>query len=271
MAIPADPYREPRIAAAVVTVGAVTAILYLATFLPHYILGWWGGISDLLSYFHQVVWYENSVSTATHPYASPWWSWVLMLRPVAYWQNFPKTGKVATVWGGNNPLLIWGALTAITITIVRAIERPSRTRYFLVIGYLGYLLMWVWIGRTLFLYHYMPSAYLGFIALGGIIAECWTGEAELWEHLAILLTLMPALLLGLGPIPGMIAAAALGAAYVVLLQWPEYAGKFVCAVFVTGVAVLFVYFFPVWTAIPIERSGYYARMWLQGSGLRNWI
>jgi len=44
-----------------------------------------------------VMWYEKSVSTATHPYASPWWSWPLMLRPVAYWQNFPDKGDVATM------------------------------------------------------------------------------------------------------------------------------------------------------------------------------
>jgi len=47
---------------------------------------------------------------------------------------------------------------------------------------------------------------------------------------------------------------------------PQYSGKYVFITFVTGVIVLFVYFFPVWTAIPIERAGYYARMWLQGPG-----
>ncbi len=72
------------------------------------------------------MWYERSVEAATHPYSSPWWSWPLMLRPIAYWQNFPPQGKVATIWGGGNPLLWWGALTAITITAVRALERPNR-------------------------------------------------------------------------------------------------------------------------------------------------
>ena len=52
----------------------------------------------------------------------------LMLRPIAYWQNFPPQGKVATIWGGGNPLLWWSALTAITITAlaIRTIgERAS--------------------------------------------------------------------------------------------------------------------------------------------------
>ena len=56
---------------AIVLVGAVASITYLAVFIPHYYLGWWGGISDLFQYYSDVVWYEKSVSTATHPYSSP--------------------------------------------------------------------------------------------------------------------------------------------------------------------------------------------------------
>ncbi|MDB5108294.1 MAG: putative rane protein, partial [Candidatus Binatus sp.] len=136
--------REPRRVGALLTIGCIGAITYLGVFLPHYWLGWWGGIEDLAKYYNDIRWYENSVASATHPYASPWWSWPLMLRPVAYWQNFPKTGDVSTIWGGGNPILWWGALTAMTITAVRAIERPSLARSFLVIGYLAYIIIWVW-------------------------------------------------------------------------------------------------------------------------------
>ena len=188
---------EPMNVGAVVLVGSVATITYLAVFLPHFWLGWWGGISDLCKYYNDVVWYEKSVSSATHPYSSRWWSWPLMLRPIAYWQNFPKTGDVQTVWGGGNPLLWWGALTAITITAVQAIERPSLTRSFLVIGYLSYLLIWAWIGRTLFLYHYMASVYFGYLALAILLAECFKERAEPWEHLALLLTMTPVFFLGL--------------------------------------------------------------------------
>ncbi len=51
----------------------------------------------------------------------------MMLRPVAYWQHFPKDGKVATVWGGGNPLIWWGALTGMTFTAIYAWSgRPCR-------------------------------------------------------------------------------------------------------------------------------------------------
>ena len=129
--------------------------------------------------------------------------------------------------------------------------------------------MWVWIGRTLFLYHYMPAVYLGFLALAAVLAECWYGGDEMWfEHLAILATIAPALLLGLGMGWGVLALVphARGAWGVSSCDGREYSGKFVSATFVLGVVILFIYFFPVWTAMPIERAGYYARMWLQGSG-----
>jgi len=267
---PATARRDQRAIGSVLLVGGVAAIAYIAVFLPHYYLGWWSGIEDLFHYYKEIIWYEKSVASATHPYSSPWWSWPLMLRPVAYWQDFPKTGKVSTIWGGGNPLLWWGGLTAMTITAVRAFERPSLERSFLVIGYLGYLLIWVWIGRTLFLYHYMASIYIAYLALGWILQQCWSGDAEPWEHLALLLTMAPVFILGIGPLWGAVIFAAIVAMYFGSLRTP-YAGRFVCAVFAATAVVLFIYYFPVWTAMPIERDGYYARMWLQGPGIRDWI
>ena len=270
---------------AMAVVGSIAAIVYLAVFIPHFYLGWWGGITDLFKYYHDVIWYEGSVASATHPYASPWWSWPLMLRPIAYWQNFPKTGDVSTVWGGGNPILWWGALTAITITAVKALERPSLARAFLVIGYLSYIVIWIWIGRTLFLYHYMGSVYLAYIALAAVLAECFYERAEPWEHLALLLTMAPAFVLGLGTffvgfgppfagwgaLVGVILFLAILAGYAYALTRTEYAGRFVVGVFVGAALITFVYFFPVWVGFPISHEGYYMRMWLNDSGLRSWI
>ncbi len=262
---------EPTSVGALVLVGSVAAFAYLAVFIPHYWLGWWGGIADLLHYYSDVIWYEKSVASATHPYASPWWSWPLMLRPIAYWQSFPKTGDVQTVWGGGNPVLWWGALTAITITAVNAIERPTLTRSFLVIGYLSYWLIWSWIGRTLFLYHYMASVYFGYLALAILLAECFKERAEPWEHLALLLTMTPVFFLGLPPTWGWLTFLVVVGAYCFFLLWTRYSGRYVASVFVVTALILFVYYFPIWVGMPISRSGYYARMWLQGSGLHNWI
>ncbi|HVC44628.1 MAG TPA: phospholipid carrier-dependent glycosyltransferase [Candidatus Binataceae bacterium] len=322
-----------RVAGALAIVGSVASLFYLACFLPHYYLGWWGGIEDLFHYYKDVMWYEKSVSTATHPYSSPWWSWPLMLRPVAYWQNFPNKGDVSTIWGAGNPILWWAVIPAITITAVRALERPGVTRTFIVISYLAYFVIWIPIGRILFLYHYMPSVYIGYLALAAVIADLCRGECETWESAAILLSVLTAVTVGFAHIADTykfawtpitlsmnartIASIIVGIGYVFLLfrdrtttnyallslaamllglLWfvpPIMAGlsptivlaliyvatitsqraanRFVAGVFLIGAAAAFIYFLPVWLALPITRSGYYARMWLEGPGLRNWI
>jgi dolichyl-phosphate-mannose-protein mannosyltransferase len=282
-----NPLRARWIFGTVLMIGSLSAIVYLASFMPHYILGWWGGVADLVHYYKDVVWYEKSVSTASHPYASPWWSWPLMLRPVAYWQNFPQKGDVAAIWGAGNPLTWWAVVPAMTITAVRAIERPSIVRTFLVLSFLAYYVIWIPIGRVLFLYHYMPSVYIGYLALGQILADLWNGDAELWESSAILSTTFIALLVGLGHIaeiykPSVIppklqvlagapAMLILVLAFGLLYRRPRIANRFVCCVFLAVSSMLFIYYLPIWLGTPITRDGYYARMWLQGPGLRNWI
>lgn len=279
------PTRFEQTVGAALIIGSVSGIFYLAAFLPHYALGWWGGIADLLNYYKDVVWYENSVATATHPYASPWWSWPLMLRPVAYWQNFPTHGKVALIWGGGNPLTWWAVVPAIMITGARAVEWPNLSRIFLISGFFAYYLIWIPIGRILFLYHYLPSVYIGYLALGAILADMWSGEAETWEIIALLLTILAVLVLGAGHIAGeyrlvteraqvavgLLLAAALLACYVFLVARQARADRFVVVAFLTLTIALFIYYLPIWLGTPISRNGYYARMWLQGPGLPDWI
>ncbi|MGO9266508.1 MAG: phospholipid carrier-dependent glycosyltransferase [Candidatus Binataceae bacterium] len=271
-------------------VGSLATIFYIACFAPHYTLGWWGGIQDLLHYYKDVMWYEKSVSTATHPYASKWWSWPLMLRPVAYWQNFPPKGNVvATIWGAGNPLTWVAVVPAITITAMRALERPSLERTFLVCAFLGYYLIWIPIGRILFLYHYMPSVYVGYLALGAILAEMWRGETEWFEDLLLLATLGIVAFFGISHIATQYEPASFGTAAEVILMLGlvlilgggyvigvtgerHWAARFVFVAFVGMSLALFFYYLPVWLGTPISRTGYYARMWFQGPGSwPNWI
>jgi dolichyl-phosphate-mannose-protein mannosyltransferase len=269
--LPTPTLGRKRLIGATVLVSAVSAILYLAIFLPHFLLGWWGGMADLFHYYNDVIWYEQSVSSATHPYSAPWWSWPLMLRPIAYWQDFPKTGDVATIWGGGNPVLWWGALAALMVNLGRMLERPTLVRSFIVISYLSYLAIWIPIGRTIFLYHYLPAIYIGYLALGGLLAELWEGRAQMLEEIALMLTLFPCAMLGLGYTVGALAFIALGVAYFAVIERPLWPGRLAFIAFLGSAAVAFIYFFPIWVAMPIARAGYYARMWLQGPGLRNWI
>jgi len=284
----ANPRRFRHVTGATLMLGPIAAIFYIASFTPHYTLGWWGGIADLFHYYKDIIWYEKSVSTATHPYASPWWSWPLMLRPVAYWQDFPPTGNiVATIWGAGNPLTWWGVIPAMTITAVRGLERPSIDRTFIVVAFLAYYVIWIPIGRILFLYHYMPSVYIGYLALGAVLADLYFDKSEFWESFVILFTICVAAIVGLGHMcgvydpgwfprnlqlaAGLPVAAVLVAVYFLLILKSRNASHFVFFAFVGASLLLFLYYLPIWLGTPVARQGYYARMWFEGPGLRNWI
>jgi len=59
--------------------------------------------------------------------------------------------------------------------------------------------------------------------------------------------------------------------FIPLRREPKLSGRFICVVFLGGALAIFIYYLPVWIGLPVARAGYYARMWFEGPGLRNWI
>ena len=99
-----------------------------------------------------------------------------MARPLVFWQQTADNGQLSTIWFGGNPVLWWCGLAAICITAARLVSRPNLAGAFVVIGYLGYLLIVVPISRVMYLYHYMPALFLGFLALANVASDCWRGR-----------------------------------------------------------------------------------------------
>ncbi len=274
-----DPWMRGLAPAALVTSAA--AAMYLAVFLPHYWLGWWHSIWDIPKYFKDVVGYEAAVADATHPYSSKWYTWPFLLRPVWYhFKDVPNDPThVVGVWGGGNPLLWWGGFAAIVVAAARGIRERHLASVFLVTAFVLHYVVWSWIGRTLFQYHYLPSLYASLLALGMALGVLWRAPAEesFWvgAGVALLVPLLPTLY---GPFPrwGILLWAALAGVYgaavvyrnVPALRWPP--GRVVVVAYaVVGVALL-IYFYPLWSGVPIPRDMYSARMWFQ-NGPARWI
>ncbi len=274
-----DPWRRGLAPAALVTSAA--AATYLAVYLPHYYLGWWHSVWDIPKYFKDVIGYEAAVADATHPYSSKWWSWPFLLRPV--WYHFKDApgdpSKIIGVWGGGNPLLWWGGFAAIVVAAARAVRERHLASVFLVTAFILHYVVWSWIGRTLFQYHYLPSLYASLLALAMVLGVLWRAPTDegFWiaAGVALLIPLLPTLI---GPFPrgGILLWAGIAATYgaavvyrrLPFFRWP--AGRVIVAAYaVIGVALL-VYFYPLWSGLPIPRDMYSSRMWFQ-SGPARWI
>jgi Gpi18-like mannosyltransferase len=275
----AQPWVRGLAPAALVTSAA--AAMYLAVFLPHYWLGWWHSLWDIPKYFKDVVGYEAAVADATHPYSSKWYTWPFLLRPVWYhFKDVPNDpSHVIGVWGGGNPLVWWGGFAAILVAFARGIRERHLASVFLVTAFVLHYIVWSWIGRTLFQYHYLPSLYASVLALGMALGVLWRAPAEesFWvgAGVALLVPLLPTLM---GPFPrsGILVWAALAGAYgaavvyrrLPAFRWPP--GRVVVVAYGVVSVALLIYFYPLWSGMPIARDLYSARMWFQ-NGPARWI
>ncbi len=252
-------------------IGFAAALTYAAVFIPNYLFLSWGGLHALIQYHRDAIWYERGVAgnPLTDPRGSSWWSWPLLLHPFVYWQDAPGAGELSTIWFGGNPILWWGALGAICIVCLRLASQPSLVNAFLVAGYFSYLLVFAPIPRTTYIYHYMPSLYISYLALAMVLRDCWNGAARWREQLLMLAALVPAAILGMGGLPAIGALAMIAAGYGVISRFGD-GGRLACILFLAASALAFLYFLPVWIGLPISERAFDARMWLHQPGLLDW-
>jgi len=109
---------------------------------------------------------------ATHPYASPWWSWPFMARPIYYWTH----GDAALYFVGN-PVVWWGAALGLVLlagtsalrrvtglSVPEGVARPVRL-WLPLLGYAVALAPLVRVPRALFLYHYLTALLFSLCAV----------------------------------------------------------------------------------------------------------
>jgi dolichyl-phosphate-mannose--protein O-mannosyl transferase len=139
---------------------------------------------------------------ATHSYQSPWWSWILLKRPVSYAycggdSCDPKTppGEVKEVLATGSPF-VWGAsILAVLFALWRWVRRwewwkPKRdavstvggTEGVVVAGFLLTYLPWIaltWNRDAVFIFYILPTIPFMCLALAWVATRIgWTWEAK---------------------------------------------------------------------------------------------
>lgn len=118
---------------------------------------------DMLSY------HSNLVST--HPYASDYYTWLIMLRPVYYYANTFSDTIIAGISGFGNPIIWYSGTIAVIYTFTRLKTENAKTALFLLIAYFSLLLPWAFVPRTMYMYHYFPCTIFMILMISNMMNE----------------------------------------------------------------------------------------------------
>ena len=170
----------------------IAAGIYVLTYIPYMMVG--HSLMDV----YQMQWsmYNyHATLMATHPFASPWWSWPLMTRPVwLYVSNLPN-GTVSTIADMGNPAVWWVGLASVALAVEEGIRKKNEICLFLVTIFLFQWIPYAFISRILFLYAFYSNVPIITLATAYFINKSWSrrlGKAVVLAYLIAVVALFVA-------------------------------------------------------------------------------
>jgi dolichyl-phosphate-mannose-protein mannosyltransferase len=113
---------------------------------------------------------SNQRLTATHPYASAWYTWPFLDRPIFYWVN-----NTARVYLLGNPAVWWLSTAAVMIVFINLLLSGLRTIQpvpaLLMGAWLINMLPFMGIHRVMFLYHYFAALIWAILMLALVVDQ----------------------------------------------------------------------------------------------------
>jgi dolichyl-phosphate-mannose-protein mannosyltransferase len=154
----------------------VPVLLYLLTHVGRVhgaLLAWpWSTGSWIRAFVgrqHDLLQFQAGLDVS-HPFASPAWSWPLMLRPVLYY--FSSAGsEVRGILAAGNPVVWWGGMLATAPVLVRWLRRrdPAGPEGVILAGVAAAWVPWLILSgvrRLMFLFYFLPAVPFLCLALG---------------------------------------------------------------------------------------------------------
>jgi dolichyl-phosphate-mannose--protein O-mannosyl transferase len=110
----------------------------------------------------------------SHGYASQWWSWPLLQRPVSYyWQVDEASQTASTILLLGNPALWWLAIGGVMSGVWQAVVRRHFGAGFAVLALALHYLPFALISRASFLYHFMGALPFMILLLAFAVVQLW--------------------------------------------------------------------------------------------------
>lgn len=139
---------------------ALPSLIYILSYIPFIKAVGGGGLRTiwenqvLMLRYHLIY-----VLGSEHPFASPWWSWPLIMRPLWQYQTIISSTVRQGMSSLGNPAVWWFGIfaTGFAVYSLAKKRRHESDTAFLLIAYAANFLPWIFVTRLTFIYHYFPS------------------------------------------------------------------------------------------------------------------
>lgn len=158
----------PRI---IIAFGLIPLSVYVLAHLPFFLYG--NSIGDFI-YLQKSMYGYHKELHATHPYASSWWKWPLLLRPV-YLYLESRGQESAHIYAIGNPFIWWTGCAFLIFGLVEVLRKGMPNLAFATLSVFAYWLPWALSPRKLvFLYHFLPSLPFVILIIAYFLDLIWT-------------------------------------------------------------------------------------------------
>lgn len=103
-----------------------------------------------------------------HAFASRWYSWPVVYRPLWAYQAPPGTlegGKIGAISIFPDPIISWLVIPAVLFVLVWSIIKRDKAGAFLLVGFFSQYIPWMFISRLTYIYHYFGAYIFGIMIL----------------------------------------------------------------------------------------------------------
>ncbi len=130
-------------------------VIYLLSYLP-FSDGTDSGLFARMWKNQAYMFHYHTELVAEHPYASSWYQWPTMIRPVFYYSKIIDDTMRQGISAFGNPLVWWTGILAFVYMVYLYLKKQDKPAGFLCVAYLSCYLPWCFVTRYTFAYHYFP-------------------------------------------------------------------------------------------------------------------
>lgn len=145
----------------------IPAVIYSLSFIPVLSVTAEGYTFKGLIEAQKNMYDYHSQLVATHPFASSWWEWPFMKRPVWFFSGsdgLPE-GQVSSIVTMGNPLIWWTGIFALLASVWFTIKNKEKSLYMIWIAFFSQYAPWMLVPRETFLYHYFAMVPFFILAI----------------------------------------------------------------------------------------------------------